>query len=244
MFLDALARTGNVARAAEASGASKAGLYKQRKRNPGFAREWDAALAGARKALAVVLAERSAPPDRWVRKMQGGHPQDTRRRARGWSARREARFLESLAEDCHVRRAAEAAGVCEQTCFIRRRTYPDFAAAWDAAIAEGRVRLSMKLLRQAANGTRADEAEERRLIAEPDEDAAIEDTGLALGLLRLAEAREGRGSGRDRNLPRPRSIEEVRASILAKLDAIEAHERREGRGDSPLPPIAIAMGPA
>lgn len=176
----------------------------------------------------------------WVRRLRKGQPQVAKPRAKSWTEKKEQGFLDALAEQCHVGAAARAIGMSPQAAYLRRRTRADFAAAWNEAIAAARAGLAAKLLRQAANGTRA-EPGGRRLIAEPDEDAAIEDTGLALGLLELAEtraAREARGGGRGTAMEEEEEpIEAVRARIGHKLDLLARREAarlaKEGkRGES------------
>lgn len=224
VFLHVLARTGNITRAGAEAGSSHYWFRARRKKVARFARQWDEALATARETIGAEIAAGSAPAGRWLRRNISGQAQEARPRAGGWSAKKEAAFLDSLAKHCHIGRAARAAGVRHTTCYRRRRSHPDFARAWDEAIDDARAALSAKLMRQAVNGTRAGEGGER-LIAEPDDDRAIEDTALALAMIKLREALAARRA-REAATDEP-PIEEVRASILAKIEAIEAAEARE-----------------
>lgn len=52
-----------------------------------------------------------------------------------------ALFLGALARGGSVKGAAAAAGVDRTTAYWARKVYPDFAARWEAALAEGRGRL-------------------------------------------------------------------------------------------------------
>ncbi len=59
-FLDRLSVWGNVGAAAADCGLSRQSVYKLRRRDPLFAREWDAALARLREKLEQELARRIA----------------------------------------------------------------------------------------------------------------------------------------------------------------------------------------
>lgn len=58
-FLDGLARKGNVRAACRAIGLSAETAYRQRRRDPAFARAWAAAMALARRMVEQVLADRA-----------------------------------------------------------------------------------------------------------------------------------------------------------------------------------------
>jgi hypothetical protein len=58
-FLDGLARKGNVRAACRAVGLSAETAYRQRRRDPAFARGWAAAMALARRSVEQVLADRA-----------------------------------------------------------------------------------------------------------------------------------------------------------------------------------------
>lgn len=224
VFLHVLARTGNVTRAAEDAGFPKSSLTRDRREDTRFAAEWAAALAAASEALGAIIDQGSAETGRWVRRLRGGQAQEAKPRGKAWSQAREAAFLETLAAECHVGQAAAAARMSKAGCYLRRKTRPEFARAWDDAIEEARQALAIKLLRQAANGTRAGANNSgEAVIAGPDEDRAIPDTALALGMLKLYATKAGKQTETPRHEEPP--IEEVRASILRKIDAIERAER-------------------
>ena len=56
-----------------------------------------------------------------------------RDRAGGWTAAKEARFVERLQETCSVWLAAAAVGLTTVSAYRRRQVRPGFAAAWDEA---------------------------------------------------------------------------------------------------------------
>lgn len=226
VFLHVLARSGNVVRAGGEARASRCWLYGERRGDAGFARAWDAALDAARATIGSEIDAGSAGAGRWLRRLRG-IAQEARSREGEWSAECEAAFLTALAGEPHVMRAAGATGMSPQACYRRRRLFPGFARAWDAALGEGRAALDAKLLRQAANGTR-DDGRGGRVIAEADEDRAIEDPGFALGVAKLQAALAERRARETAAAAEEEPIEVVRDEVLRRLTAIRAH--RENRG--------------
>ena len=57
-------------------------------------------------------------------------------------------FLEWFAATCNVRLSAARAGVAYQTVFKHRMKDPEFADAWDVALAQGYARLEARLLQE------------------------------------------------------------------------------------------------
>ncbi len=64
-----------------------------------------------------------------------------------------ARFLEHLSRSGNVRAAAVAAGVSQQTVYVRRRRDPAFAAGWEAALLHARAAAEQVLAERAIMGT-------------------------------------------------------------------------------------------
>lgn len=56
-----------------------------------------------------------------------------RERADGWTAAKEARFVDRLRETSSVPFAAAAVGLSPNSAYERRKVRPAFAAAWDEA---------------------------------------------------------------------------------------------------------------
>ena len=77
-----------------------------------------------------------------------------RRRAKPvrWSAGRERRFLDALAQTANVAGSVRAAGLSESNVYRRRRKHDAFRAAWLAALREGYAKLETMLLERALNG--------------------------------------------------------------------------------------------
>jgi len=135
-----------------------------------------------------------------------------------WTDEAEARFLDSLAASCNVSLSAHAAGFCKEAIYQRRRRDAGFAARWQAALEQGYARIEMALVRRAADALEG---------FAPDPDTPIPEMTVrdAVTILQLHRA-SVRGEGlRPGWRAVPRSLDEVRDSILAKLEAIEAARR-------------------
>lgn len=152
-----------------------------------------------------------------------------------WSDAAEARFLDALAASCNVRHAAREAGFGQYTVYRRRRTDPAFAARWRVALVQGFHRLEELLLQRATEMLEG---------VAPDPDTPMPPVNFRDAMTLLAQHRATVAGapieGKSRRA-RVRPLEEVRASILAKLEAIEAKRLREaGDGAAPVPPAPDA----
>ena len=167
-------------------------------------------------------------PDECIRASKAGRACVVRAGPGRWSVAAERAFLAELTASANVRAAARAAGVSTVAAYNRRKLWPAFAEAWDAAIAEGYVRIETLLI-GAATATLEPapilrQAQDERNSYEMPE-MSVEQ---AMNLLRLhrASQRGGRGQryGWRRQLP---DIEEVRSEIERRLAALrKARERR------------------
>jgi hypothetical protein len=225
-FLGVLRRTGNIRLAALQAGADKGTAYAHRARDPGFAARWDAARA---KGKAAAAAGRKAPLGKVsvelvLRNSKRG-PKYVRAAEGRWSPAIEDRFLAALERTGCIRWAAAAAEMSTTTIYYRRRRYPDLAARMAAA--EARAKDSIPGYLTAATIASFDPEIEGEGLPPVNVDQAIAIVKLKCG--------PGSAGGRDA-VPEP-PIEEVRASIMRKLDAIEAHERKQAArkedGDGP-----------
>lgn len=143
-------------------------------------------------------------------------PQLIQSAGKRWTDEAEALFLDHLAASCNVTYAAAQAGFSKAAVYRRRRTDPAFAGRWQAAKQQAYVRIEMALIQRAL------EALEGR---EPDPDTPMPAMTVreAIEILKLNRASvEGRPARYPGWRARPRSIEEMRASILRKLQAIAA----------------------
>lgn len=135
-----------------------------------------------------------------------------------WTDAAESLFLDQLASSCNVTLSAAASGFSKEALYRRRRSDPDFAQAWQAALEQGYVRLEMMLI-EGATATRAERHDRADL---PFPDMTVREAIVILQLHRASVRGDGmtRGAGWR---ARPRRLEEVRASILKKLEAFANH---------------------
>lgn len=130
-----------------------------------------------------------------------------------WTDMAEAQFLDHLGATCNVTAAAAATGFSKEAIYRRRARDPAFAARWQTALAQGYARIEMALVARAADALEG-------LPPDPDTPIPTMTVGEAVTILKLhrpAVTGEGRAPGWR---ARPRSLAEVHASILTKLEAI------------------------
>lgn len=132
-------------------------------------------------------------------------------RYNSWTVKQRAAFLDHLAATCNVSASAKATGVLAGTAYRMYRRDPEFAQAWDAALATGYAALETMLVARAMGAIDIPEGE----TAVP----AVEtiDTELALRVLghhkRAAKSHASTGAP-----PLRQSTEdETNAAILKKL---------------------------
>ena len=234
-FLRELRKSGNLRVAAFAAGMDPGTVYDKRARDERFAARLEAARArGLANAAKGPLRRPGSRPGRSPSPGKPGedlvarttkHGTQMVRAAPGrWSDATEAAFRAALRLTGCVRAAARACGVSTNALYERRKNYPQFAAAWAADLVEARRRLPELL--SAAAIANLDPELERKDLPRVDVDQAI-------AICRIKGFMAPAGAGEAVEEP---PIEEVRASIMRKLDAIEAHEARkaakEADGDS------------
>ena len=164
---------------------------------------------------------RTGPPGTILRASGKDGPQIIASSGARWTDESEARFLDHLASSCNVTLSAAAAGFSKEALYRRRRIDPDFAQAWQTALEQGYVRLEMLLIEGAtASSKGADRAERKHL---PFPDMTVREAIVILQLHRASVKGDGmtRGAGWR---ARPRRLDEVRDSILKKLEAIANHD--------------------
>lgn len=175
------------------------------------------------KTPAASRKRGGGPEGSRVRYGEGGRAKLIRTKGRQWSDEAEIIFFDALAASCNVRHAAEAAGATVYTVHRQRRLRPEFALRWDAALAQGHARLEMALVEAALDSLENVDFDAERPIPRMTVDQAIRIVQLYRGPVRGDGAAPGRR-------PRRRSLDEVRASILKKLEAIENARGRDGEG--------------
>ena len=153
-----------------------------------------------------------------------------------WTDEAEARFLDSLAASCNVTLSAQAAGFSTVAIYRRRRTDAGFAARWQAALEQGYARIEIALVRRAADALEG-------FAPDPDTpfpEMTVRDAVTILQLHRAAVRGDTGVSPRWR--PRPRSLDEVRDSILTKLEAIASFEKEPQSAASRQSILSAAAG--
>ncbi|MBO0749931.1 MAG: hypothetical protein J2O44_05835 [Porphyrobacter sp.] len=138
-----------------------------------------------------------------------------------WTEEAEAEFLDHLAASCNVTLSAKATGFSREAIYKRRRHDPAFAARWQAALEQGYARIEMLLVQRATDVL-------ERQVPDPDTPLADMSTRDAIAILQLHRTSvkgEGRAPGWR---GRPRSLDEMRDSILAKLEAIAPAKEANG----------------
>lgn len=155
-------------------------------------------------------------------------PQIVASKGRRWTDKARRAFLDALGASCNVTLSAAAAGFSKEALYRRRRLDPAFAADWQAALEQGYLRLEMVLVRRAnelLEGKPGDHL--------PDPDAPFHDMTVrdAIAILQLHRA-SAKGEGKSPGWrARPRSLDEMRESILKKLEAIAGNVPADADGD-------------
>ena len=151
-------------------------------------------------------------------------PQRIRVNGKWWTPEAETVFLDHLAASCNVAWSAAQAGFSAPTVYNHRRTDANFARRWQAALADGYIRLETELLGTAT-------AYVERLRADPELPLKHMTVQQAISLLNRHGKAGDPARGGARFQSRPRTLDEVRDSILAKLEAIEAARRAEAQDE-------------
>jgi hypothetical protein len=236
-FFVRLAATGNATLAAKRAGIARTWVYRLRHKDAGFAAEWQAALdrfarrAGKRggPGAAWGTPRAKAAPARQgpliARRTRGGRPQLAAARASDWNEDKEAVFFAELGATLNVTAASRAAGFASKTAWARRRIDAAFKRRWDAVMEDGTHRLELRLMELAARDIGA-LAEDDAAAADALAEARAPDPELAKWLLKF---RQGGRKPQRRGLPWAEpDIEDIRAEILRKVEAIEKARGQNG----------------
>ncbi len=130
-----------------------------------------------------------------------------------WTDEAEQMFLDLLAASCNVMHSAQSVGFRVESIYKRRREDPVFAQRWQAALEQGYARIEMALVRRAADAMEG---------LAPDLNTPIPQMSVEQALKVLSRHRAtvaGTGPA-GRRWARPRRLDEVRESILIKLEAL------------------------
>lgn len=147
-FLAALGRIGTVKGACAAVGLSVPGAYDLRRRDAGFAAEWDGAAGRVKEA---VDAARAAA-ERRGKAGSGARLPGYRVRHDGWTEGRRKAFLLALSQTGCVRDACKRARISSNSAYRLRKLAPEFAQAWDRAIAKAAPTIEAAAFTRAVEG--------------------------------------------------------------------------------------------
>ncbi len=188
-FLSALRKGKCVDAACREAGVASSTPYHRRKTNDAFRAAWD--------AITVLDGRKTGKTG----------PQAPRGMAKI------DRFIEELAQSSNVAAAAAVSGLSTGQVYTLRRTDPDFAARWYAALAEGYDNLEMDLLARLRDGR----------LEEIDADGKPRkfDFATALRCLNAHRDNVSREKGRRTLAEETATIE----SINAKIDSLRARAK-------------------
>jgi hypothetical protein len=227
-FFRALARTGNQSLACEHAKVSRSWVTLHRSGDPEFRRRMEEAIAVAKARLDEAPERRPADKAlRWqdgdelvVRGSRGRRTQIARSRLKQWSPRVETRFLAKLAASCNVKAACAEVGMTPASAYGHRNRWPAFLRRWDEALENGYIRLEGTLVANAANLY----SHEEYPLDHPLPDMT---TAQAIHLLHMHKHGVLGIGKRPGRLAGPPDMDEVRKSILRKIEAIARLDERE-----------------
>jgi hypothetical protein len=245
IFLALLRETGNARASARALGHRH--LFNNRmRRDPAFrraceaaARAADARLRRATSPFPPPVEVKAMPPDEApggdrtpepnkatarepvIRRTSNGRMQISYVREGCWTSAIEADFLARLRATGNFDASARAVGFCPSSVYRRMDDWPAFAQACRDALLAAEIQLDYKLVAHAHALLRRpadrDEGEEDDVPFDPDK---------AMRILGFIDRRRGGRTTRGRRKCAPeRSFDEAVESVLAKIDAIERHQK-------------------
>ena len=142
----------------------------------------------------------------------------------GWTAERRQQFLVLLAQAGNVSAAARAVGYAHPAeAYKLRHSDPEFAAAWDRAMAEAVARIESTLVARAVAEIEAHNAAlEKGASGASGECFTFDQIMRLLAYYRAAQAKPMRKNGPRRHYA---TREETDAELMQKLDFLEARVR-------------------
>jgi hypothetical protein len=162
-----------------------------------------------------------------IRRTRGGRTQIALARECEMDAAAEADFLGRLRATGNFSGSARAVGFHPASVFERYRKWPAFARDCDAAIGEAEIVLDFALVAHAHRLLRTEAEKGTRTFSR--KSTCPPDPLKAIRILSFIDRRRGGRTTRgSRKGPPQRSSEEAVASVLAKIAAIERHDRMTG----------------
>ncbi|HEV7659988.1 MAG TPA: hypothetical protein VGO55_09105 [Allosphingosinicella sp.] len=223
VFFTALEETGNQTLSAERAKVSRSWVQLHRSTDPAF----DADCRDAIASFGTLgMSGSNKPPSGWGRldgeelvvRGSGGsgggrRVQIARARLHQWTPRVEDRFLATLAATCNVKAACAEAGMTAAAAYGHRERWPGFARRWAEAVREGYAEIEAALM---ANGENLFSSPELPPEA-PRPPMSVEQ---AIHILHMHKHEVREIGGRPGRWRRPRTLDEVRPSILRTLAAV------------------------
>ena len=220
-FLRALGQGATVRLAARHAGIGTRQPYTHRSNDPLFAKLWTEAQKRGREALQAGEAldlPSVAPRTLTIRQSRTGRTKLVAAGEGQWNEEKERQFLDHLAATGNLDASAQVVGISRTSLYRRRRQWPAFCEAWDLAKADAVDRLELLLIETASNLLDPPKVPVRDLIPMTFDQA--------MRVVERASDANRRGQPKRTGWRRKeRDPEEIRASILHKLDVIERHER-------------------
>jgi molybdenum-dependent DNA-binding transcriptional regulator ModE len=226
IYLANLGRTGTHAAAAREAGMSAQAARRYRARTPGFEARCVAATAQVHARLAGAEGPFEGGADgrfESIRRGADGRLKIQAQGKRGWSKAVEDRIIAVLGECGNVAAAARAVGVSREAIWKRRRNWPAFARRVEEALEDAEITLEFRVACLGTSWTEAAGA----VAGEPAE-IVIEEGPLDHEFaLRFLKWREDKRRGARGATAAPPPVEEVRARLLRKVQAMKRHRARE-----------------
>lgn len=202
-------------------GRSHGSAYSHRKRSPEFSKAWDEAVAAQQREWLAAHQERlAARRGKGLDGAGGGRLTPWRDRSGGWDARKRGLFLRTLARTKRVDLACKAAGMSASAAYYLRGQSSRFAGAWEKALAGAPPpSVAEAAYERAVNGWDEPIIQGGQVVGHKRRysDSLLRD------LLRAERERDSGGRSGKGWRPMPRTLDEVRDSILGKLERIEQH---------------------
>lgn len=157
----------------------------------------------------------------------GARPQKQSAKVKGWTAKKEKRFIEALTESCNVTFAAKEAGISVSAVYRRRQIDATFRAEWGRAVSVGYSQLEMMLLERALHGV------EKPVSAKAGEAGVMRhyDDRTALALLKLH--RDGAAAAEQEvdSAEHEEAVERIIARLARLKERLEGAIETKSAGD-------------
>jgi hypothetical protein len=154
-----------------------------------------------------------SPPDTRILLGKDGPQLVDNSSGKRWTDEAEEAFFDHLAATCNVTASAKVCGFTCAGIYKRRRTDPAFARKWQAALEQGHARIAMLLAQRAAEALEGFAPDPESPIPQ----MTVKDALAVLGHHRRTVENLPRSR---RQWARPKSLDEMSAAILARLEAI------------------------